>query len=143
MKFPNLNEKIGECKWFQWSEALWLPKWHIYGFPRDEVTIKNIEKTAMAMDKIRVMFGKPIFVTSWYRPEQYNKLVGGAKRSAHVLGMACDFLVQDHESNAIREMLRRYLKDINIRMEKLDTVHVHIDIRCDETMSNDARYFKP
>jgi hypothetical protein len=139
----NLNEPIGKCTWFKWREALWLQRWGFYAIPKNEIIIKNIESTALAMDKIRVLFGREIMITSWYRPEKYNELIGGAKKSSHIEGLACDFLVKDHESSAVREILRHYLKDINIRMEKLDTIHVHIDIRCDKDMSLDARYFKP
>ncbi len=143
MKQINLEDYIGKSKWFKWREALWLPRWKIYGIPNDEAVLDNIEKTALAMDKIRTMFGKEILITSWLRPEKYNELIGGAKKSAHIQGLACDFMVRDHESKAVREILRRYLKDVGIRMEKLETPHVHIDLKCDDDMSNDVRYFKP
>jgi hypothetical protein len=141
--FPNLNDNIKDCKFFKWREALWLPRWGIYGFPKNDEIITNIEKTALKMDKIRTMFGKSIIVTSWFRPELYNQLIGGAKKSSHITGLACDFLIEGHDSNAVREMLRKYLKDINIRMENKNTVHVHIDLKCNESMSNELRYFKP
>jgi hypothetical protein len=138
-----LNDNIGQSKWFKWREALWLPQWGIYGIPKDESILANIEKTALAMDKIRTMFGKEIQVTSWLRPEKYNVLIGGSKKSSHIQGLGCDFLIADHESSAVREILRKYLKDVGVRMENLNTVHVHIDLKCDVDMSNDARYFKP
>jgi hypothetical protein len=139
----SLKENIDGCAWFKWHEALWLPRWNIYAVPKNDEIIKNIISTAKIMDKIRIMFGQPIIVTSWYRPEQYNELIGGAKKSSHLTGMACDFIISKHESNNVREILRKYLQNLNVRMERLDTPHVHIDINCDRQMSNDARYFKP
>jgi hypothetical protein len=138
-----LSDQIGKSKWFKWREALWLPRWKIYGIPNDEQIISNIERTALAMDKIRTMFGKEIMITSWLRPEKYNELIGGAKKSAHISGLGCDFMLKDMESKAVREILRRYLKDVGVRMENLETPHVHIDLKCTDEMPNDLRYFKP
>jgi hypothetical protein len=139
----NLNDNIGKCQFFKWREALWLPRWKFYGIPFNQEIVKNIEHTALKMDRIRVMFGQPITVTSWWRPEPYNELIKGAKNSSHIYGMGCDFLVKGHDSDSVREILKKHLLNLNIRMEKLNTVHVHIDTRCDDKMSNDERYFKP
>jgi len=143
VKSINLNDLIGKSKWFKWREALWLPRWKIYGVPQDESILENIEKTALAMDKVRVFFGKEIIITSWLRPEKYNELISGSPRSSHMVGLACDFLVKDYESKSARQLMQRHLKDMGIRMEKLETVHVHIDLNCAEDLTNDARYFKP
>ena len=50
--------------------------------------------TAKFMDKlndVREDLGKPMIVLSGARCESHNKKVGGAKLSAHVEGLACDF----------------------------------------------------
>lgn len=43
------------------------------------------------MNFLRHYFGKSITITSGYRCEYGNKLVGGDKNSAHLLGGACDW----------------------------------------------------
>lgn len=50
-------------------------------------TIKLCEKV---LQPIRDYWGKPIIVTSCYRCEQLNKLVGGAKYSQHLQASAAD-----------------------------------------------------
>lgn len=59
--------------------------------------VKNL--TALidnVLDPLREAYGKPIIVTSGYRCEQLNKLVGGAASSQHNKGEAADIRsVQD------------------------------------------------
>lgn len=51
-----------------------------------------LRQTAARMEEIRALLGnKPILITSGYRSDAVNKLVGGSKTSAHVLGWAIDF----------------------------------------------------
>jgi uncharacterized protein YcbK (DUF882 family) len=51
---------------------------------------KNILSMALELDKIRDTWGKPIGVTSWYRPTAINRAVGGASRSQHINGRGVD-----------------------------------------------------
>ena len=46
------------------------------------------------LEEIRQHFGKPIFITSAFRTESYNKKIGGASSSYHTKGMAFDIVVQ-------------------------------------------------
>lgn len=56
---------------------------------------KEEEKNLVALvdnilDPLREAYGKPIIVTSGYRCEELNRLVGGSKTSQHRVGMAVD-----------------------------------------------------
>ncbi|MFM7791515.1 MAG: D-Ala-D-Ala carboxypeptidase family metallohydrolase, partial [Microcystis panniformis] len=42
------------------------------------------------LEKIRTDYGKPIIITSGYRPEQINRAVGGVSNSQHIRGTAVD-----------------------------------------------------
>ena len=44
------------------------------------------------LDPIREKFGKPITITSGYRCEKLNKLVGGKPNSQHLKGQAADLV---------------------------------------------------
>ena len=97
------------------------------------------------MELIRYYVGAPIFVTSGLRPGKYNEYIGGAKRSQHTMGKACDFWVVGYEgkdgSDAVRELLKPKLEDFGIRMENLPgATWVHIDLR---KPGKSGRYFKP
>jgi len=123
-----LNSPIGDCKHFKWKEALWLPKWMIHALPSEDIA-RNIIETAHKMENIRAILGRPIMVTSWYRPDEYNSLVGGSKLSYHKQGLACDFVVRGWKSDAVREVLLEYLVRLDIRMEDMDGANwVHIDL---------------
>lgn len=51
---------------------------------------REILRLAKEMDRIRKLWGKPIGVTSWYRPPIVNAEVGGVSNSQHILGSAAD-----------------------------------------------------
>lgn len=92
------------------------------------------------MQNIRDLVGQPIVITSGYRTEELNKLVGGAPASQHLFGEACDFYVVDEEGNkdekatkravevcrqhlhfAVGQCLTYYNKDGSLR-------HVHVSL---------------
>lgn len=138
-----LEDKIENSQYFRWREALWLPKWEVYAHPEDSLVASGIIKVSHKMDLIRAFFNRPIEVHSWYRPPKYNELIGGAAMSAHMSGLAVDFFVHDMESPDVRDVLIHKLEEFDIRMENMETPHVHIDVRCQPGWTNDQRYFKP
>ena len=57
-----------------------------------ETELVNMVWTAIQMEKVRKILGNnPISVTSCFRNETVNKLVGGSSTSAHRYGLAVDF----------------------------------------------------
>ena len=125
MDWNNPKEKISE--YFTVKEALWLPSWDKMHTPTEQEK-ENIHKTALVMDKIRKILNKPISVHCWIRPELYNKQIGGAPKSAHLLGLAVDFSTSEN-CDLTRKKLLPYLTKFNIRMEcKPGSNWVHIDL---------------
>lgn len=51
----------------------------------------RIWRMAQEFEAIRAAWGSPIAITSWYRPEPINRMVGGVPGSKHVTGEAIDF----------------------------------------------------
>lgn len=51
----------------------------------------NLETLLKALNKLRKAYGKPMVVSSGYRPGKYNVAAGGAKKSNHMTCQACDF----------------------------------------------------
>lgn len=56
--------------------------------------IANLRSVAMALEQLRsvVLKGMPIVVTSGYRCLRLNAAVGGSPNSAHMQGLAADFI---------------------------------------------------
>ena len=53
----------------------------------------NLGFMALVMEDIRTLLGeRPITVTSGYRTPLLNQLEKGSRNSAHMLGLACDFI---------------------------------------------------
>jgi hypothetical protein len=80
----------------------------------------NMQALLEALDKLREAFGKPMHISSGYRPASVNKAVGGAKKSNHMLCLACDFKDPTGEIDEfcldnikLLEELGLYLEDIN------------------------------
>ena len=58
--------------------------------PHDTTLQNNILTIMRELEKIRTDYGKPIIITSGYRPEQINRAVGGVSDSQHIRGTAVD-----------------------------------------------------
>lgn len=58
---------------------------------------KNLDKLLIAVNRLRAMWGKPLVVSSGYRPPAQNTAAGGAKKSNHMICAAVDFRDPDQE----------------------------------------------
>lgn len=74
--------------------------------------MKNLEATAKNIfQPIRDYFGMAIFISSGYRSESLNEVIGGSKTSQHSLGQALD-IDQDGRSETTNLDVFNYIKDI-------------------------------
>lgn len=64
-------------------------------FPLTVELEKNIYILLKALNQFREIYGKPMRVSSGYRPGDFNKYAGGAKKSNHTICLACDFVDLD------------------------------------------------
>ena len=63
--------------------------------PLTEIQESNLARLLTALNIVRRSYGKPLVVSSGYRPAAINAAAGGAKRSAHMTCEACDFADPD------------------------------------------------
>lgn len=89
-------------------------------------TILLCEETVEILQAIRNYFGQPVHVNSGYRTSTYNKKVGGASMSQHVIGTAADISVKGIPPSAIVSYLEAFYPNHGIG---LYTTFVHIDSR--------------
>jgi len=66
-------------------------------FPLTQELEDNLAILLEKVNIIRSIWGKPLIVTSGYRPAQYNQNANGAKKSAHMSCQAADFKDIDRE----------------------------------------------
>lgn len=60
-------------------------------FPLTPELEDNLSALLEAVNKLRDLYSKPMYVSSGYRPGHYNRDAGGAANSPHVICMAVDF----------------------------------------------------
>ena len=95
--------------------------------PSDPTVIKNILALAHELDKIREAWGKPIGVTSWYRPRAINRAVGGVQDSQHINGGAADIYPIGGDIFAFQKWLdSRWNRALGYGAKK---GFVHVDLR--------------
>ena len=67
--------------------------------PNAPTILQNIYKCAELLEKVRSACGnKAVFISSGYRSPEVNRLIGGAKQSAHMTGSAVDIKVPGYGS---------------------------------------------
>jgi uncharacterized protein YcbK (DUF882 family) len=82
------SKDLPNHKWIKREEILMgRDKAH----PLTEDFEKNLENLLIAVNKVREAYGKPLIVSSGYRPAAFNSKAGGAKLSAHLTCEAVDF----------------------------------------------------
>jgi hypothetical protein len=88
----------------------------------------NVLRLAAELDKIREAWGKPIGVTSWYRPLPVNRRIGSGDGSQHVLGLAADIYPIGGDIYAFQGWLDKFWgnKALGYGAKK---GFVHIDLR--------------
>lgn len=79
------------------------------------------------LQDVRDHFGEPVQIHSGHRCKNYNKFVGGAKKSQHVKATAADITVKGHSPNEVQEyLLGRYPTTYGIGRYNTFT---HVDVR--------------
>ncbi|QDX22119.1 DUF882 domain-containing protein [Pandoraea pnomenusa] len=55
--------------------------------------VANLTRLAQTLERVRVVLGsRPMTISSGYRSPDLNRAVGGARNSAHLYGLAADFI---------------------------------------------------
>lgn len=56
-----------------------------------DAEIAVLHKAAIGMERVRALLGFPVSVTSWFRSQALNKVIGSNPSSQHTKGEAIDF----------------------------------------------------
>jgi zinc D-Ala-D-Ala carboxypeptidase len=104
--------------------------------PTTEVML-GLEQLAPVMEKVRnILGGHPITITSGYRCPQLNAAIGGVPDSAHLSGLACDFVCAEAGSPLdVCKALEGHVADLGIDQlihENQSWVHLAIAATVEE-----------
>ncbi len=100
-------------------------------FPLSPQLETNLFNLLIALNLVRKAYGKPMKVSSGYRPGHYNTAAKGAKASAHLSCEACDFSDPDGALDAWCMANLPLLASLNLRLEspKHTIGWCHLDTR--------------
>ena len=108
------------------------------GTPVPEDLLNNVTLLAENLQVLRDHIDKPIRIISGYRSPEYNKRVGGAKKSQHLLAKAGDLVIRGMDTREVRSVILQLIKEG--KMHKggvgLYKSFVHYDVR-----GNNARWY--
>lgn len=86
-------------------------------FPLSQEQEANLSKLLAAVNKFRDIYGKPLKVSSGYRPGKYNEAAGGAKKSNHMQCLAVDFVDVDGSLDAYCLANLKVLEECGLYLE--------------------------
>ncbi len=160
------NQSAKISKFFTVKEAIWLKEWGRLATEEDglDITVKTtlVRFFRTKVDPVRAILGKAMFSKSCFRPDLYNKQIGGAPLSCHrvieqevngvkKINAALDFWCDadgdsdkdGEDCDQIKDILRPQLSRLGIRMEKngKGARWVHIDDK--DVPPNGTREFLP
>ncbi len=113
---------------------------------KDEYTQEisdNLDKLLIPLNKFREKYGKPMTVTSGWRPPSLNsKVAGAAKKSNHMMGLACDFKDSDGALDKFCMENLSLLEELGLYLEHPDSTKGWCHLQCVSPKSGN-RVFKP
>ena len=85
-------------------------RYQVSNIPSDEELLEVLTNINALVDNVltplRSMIGRPIIITSGYRSQRVNELVGGSKTSQHLSGKAADIHVQGYTPQQMEMVYR-------------------------------------
>lgn len=112
-------------------------------YPLTQEMEQNLQKLLAALNLFRTMYGKSMIVTSGYRPAAINAAVpGAAKKSNHMVCLACDFKDTDGSLDKYCMDNLYILEQCGLYLEHPDSTQGWCHLQCVPPKSG-KRVFKP
>ena len=98
--------------------------------PRGE-ELANCQELAENLQILREHLGRPIRIISGYRPPEYNRRIGGAKKSQHIVAKAADIKVSGMAPAEVHAVVLKLIKSGEMKQGGVGkySTFVHYDIR--------------
>ena len=96
-----------------------------------EELMANVQELAENLQVLRDHLGKPITIISGYRSPKYNRRIGGARKSQHLLARAGDMKIKGLTPAEIKDIIVSLIKEGKMKAGGggLYTTFVHYDVR--------------
>jgi len=96
-----------------------------------EELMDNVHELAKNLQVLRDHIQKPVRVISGYRSPTYNKKIGGARRSQHMLAKAGDLIVKGMTPDEVKAEIVQLIKEGKMKKGGvgLYTHFTHYDVR--------------
>ena len=96
-----------------------------------EELMENVKLLAKNLQVLRDHIGMPIRITSGYRSPEYNKKIGGAKRSQHMTAKAADIKVSGMTPSEVKAAIVELIKSGKMHSGGIGlyTTFTHYDVR--------------
>ena len=93
--------------------------------------IENVELLAKNLQVLRDHIGRPVRVISGYRSPKYNRKIGGARRSQHMLAKAADIKVAGMSPDEVRAAILQLIDEGKMQQGGLGRYRsfTHYDVR--------------
>jgi len=107
------------------------------GVPVPEEMYPNVLELAENLQVLRLILNKPIRIISGYRHPEYNRKIGGARKSQHMQAKAADIKVRGMEPKDVADVVDKAMKSGHLKKGGVGRYisFTHIDIR-----GNNARW---
>ncbi|MCK5896424.1 MAG: DUF882 domain-containing protein [Cocleimonas sp.] len=101
------------------------------GTPVPSRLIQNVKKLALNLEVLRNAFGIPIKINSGYRHDSYNKSIGGASKSQHLVAKAADIRIKGVTSKNVKAKIEELINDNKMEQGGIGLYNsfVHYDVR--------------
>lgn len=98
--------------------------------PTNENVVKNLQRLANYLQRIRNCYGKPISISSGYRCKELNAVIPGASKSSqHVSGEAADLQTGSKAENKRLFEIIRKIGGFDQLIDENDYAWVHVSYR--------------
>jgi uncharacterized protein YcbK (DUF882 family) len=85
------------------------------GTPVPDEYLDNVKELAKELQVLRDFLESPLRINSAYRTKTYNKSVGGAEKSKHLVAMAADLSSPKYTPSQIRAAILKLIKEKKMR----------------------------
>jgi uncharacterized protein YcbK (DUF882 family) len=101
------------------------------GTPVPDHLLCNVQILATNLQVLRDELDEPIRLNSGYRTPEYNKKIGGAKNSQHLLGKAADITVKSKIPKQLAAVIEKLIAQGKMRQGGIGVYKgfVHYDVR--------------